>query len=441
MEKQRKTLLQLFIPICLETLLFMLAGMVDTLMLSSVSDNAVGAVGTANTYVSIFIIMFGIITSGMTAVMTQNIGAKKEGVAYQARQIGLAFNGALGVVFSIFLGLFSGKILDVIGISESLRQPAEDYLAIVGSFAVLNALIPVFSGYLRAFGYTKHCLAASITGNVINLVLNALFLYVFNWGVKGVAIATVVSRVINLTILVIESQILIKAKQDKNRLKNKEVLGQIIKIGLPSALETALYNVAMMLVTRFLNQMDAEGLNATARSYAVQISNFSYCIGVALAQANAIITGWRIGEKKYDECDRATNKAALVGIISSIIIASVFALSGGIIMKLFSDNPEMISLVKKLLTIDIILEVGRVSNLVYGNALKTSGDAVFPAVIAAIFMYLCAVLGTYIFGIKLNLLAVGALIGLAMDECIRAIGMFLRWRSGKWRKMSLVSKQ
>ena len=111
MEKQRKTLLQLFIPICLETLLFMLAGMVDTLMLSSVSDNAVGAVGTANTYVSIFIIMFGIITSGMTAVMTQNIGAKKEGVAYQARQIGLAFNGALGVVFSIFLGLFWEKYL------------------------------------------------------------------------------------------------------------------------------------------------------------------------------------------------------------------------------------------------------------------------------------------------------------------------------------------
>lgn len=441
MEKYRKTLIQLFIPICLETLLFMLAGMVDTLMLSSVNDNAVGAVGTANTYVSIFIIMFGIITSGMSAVMTQNIGAGKDGIAYQARQIGLAFNGIMGIIFSIFLGLFSGVILDVIGISDSLRQAAKDYLAIVGSFAILNALIPVFSGYLRAFGYTKHCLVASIIGNLINLGLNALFLFAFGWGVKGVAVATVISRIINLVILVIESQILIKAKEDKNRLRNKEVFAQIVKIGLPSALETALYNVAMMLVTRFLNQMDAEGLNATARTYATQISSFSYCIGVALAQANAILTGWRIGEKKYDECDRETNKAAVIGIISAVIMASLFAISGGVIMKLFSDNPEMIALVKKLLIIDIVLEIGRVSNLVYGNALKTSGDAVFPAVIAAIFMYLCAVLGTYIFGIRLGLLAVGALIGLAMDECVRAIGMFLRWKSGKWRKMSLVTKQ
>ena len=110
-------------------------------------------------------------------------------------------------------------------------------------------------------------------------------------------------------------------------------------------------------------------------------------------------------------------------------------------MALLSKDPEMISLVKKLLTIDIILEIGRVTNLVYGNALKTSGDAVFPAVIAAVFMYVCAVGGTYFFGIHMGLCAIGAYIGLAMDECVRAIGMYFRWKSGKWRKMSLVTKQ
>ena len=74
MAVERKNLTQLFVPICFETLFYMLSGMVDTLMLSSVSDQAVGAVGTANTYISVFIIMFGVISSGMIAVMTQNIG-------------------------------------------------------------------------------------------------------------------------------------------------------------------------------------------------------------------------------------------------------------------------------------------------------------------------------------------------------------------------------
>ena len=70
-----KKLSSLFIPICFETLFYMLSGMVDTLMLSSVGDYAVGAVGTANSYIGMFIIMFSIISSGMMTVMTQNIGA------------------------------------------------------------------------------------------------------------------------------------------------------------------------------------------------------------------------------------------------------------------------------------------------------------------------------------------------------------------------------
>ena len=436
MKGNRKTLTQLFVPICLETLLYMLAGMIDTLMLSSVGDQAVGAVGTANTYIGIFIIMFSIISSGMVAVMTQNIGAGRDGVAYQARQLGLAFNAVLGIGMSIFLFTCSGKILSIVGVAAALQEPAEIYLRTVGGACILNALIPIFSSYLRAFGFSKQPLYASILGNIINLVLNAVFLFVFDMGVQGVAYATVISRTVNLLLVVVMGTILVEAKNNPERIENRKVLGQIIKIGLPSAFETALYNVAMTLVIRFLNQMDAEGLNVTARSYTAQITNFSYCVGAALA--NAIMTGWRIGANEYDECDRGTKKAAIIGVIVAACVEAVFALSAGWIMQLFTDNPQMIALVQKLLFIDIFLEMGRVTNLVYGNALKTSGDAIFPVVMGAAFMFLCAVGGTYLFGIRLGFLAVGAYIGLAADECVRAVGMFLRWRSGKWRSKGLV---
>ena len=97
-------------------------------------------------------------------------------------------------------------------------------------------------------------------------------------------------------------------------------------------------------------------------------------------------------------------------------------------------------MVTKLLWIDVFLEIGRVTNLVYGQALKTSGDALFPTILGAIFMFLCTVGGTYLFGIKLELLVVGAYIGLAADECCRAIGMFIRFKSGKWRTKSFISR-
>lgn len=436
-----KSFTKLYIPIALETLCYMLAGMVDTIMLSTVGDSAVGAVGTANTYINVFIIMFHVVSSGMIAVMTQYIGAKRIGVAFQARQLGAVFNMVLGVALSIFLFVFSGLILEIVGVAPLLMDYAKTYLKIVGGFCFLNALIPIFSSYLRAFGYTKQPLIATLVANVVNLCLNAVFLFGLHAGVAGVAVATVLSRILNLAIVIVASKILVKAKEDSERLKNTEVFVQIIKVGLPSALETALYNVAMTLTIRFLNQMDESGFHVTARAYAAQIANFSYCAGAALAQANAIMTGWRIGEGDYEACDKGTKKAAWIGIVVAAGLEIIFVLCADVLIRIFTQDLEMIRLVKILLTIDIVLEVGRVTNLVFGQALKTSGYAIFTTMIGVLFMYLCMVGGTWFFGIHLNLLAVGAYIGLATDECVRAMFMFLRWQSGKWRTKGFIQRQ
>ena len=436
MTAKRKTLTQLSVPICLETLFYMLSGMVDTLMLSSVSDQAVGAVGTANTYIGVFIIMFGVISSGMIAVMSQNIGAGKPGIAYQARQLGLVFNALTGILMSFILAAFSGWILKIVSIAPALFEPAETYLKIVGGASFLNALIPIFSSYLRVFGYTKHSLIGTVVGNVINIILNSVFLFVFNWGVMGVAAATVFSKVVNLIIVAAMGAVLIKAKQSPERAQPRKI--QIVKIGFPSAFETALYNVAMTFIVCFMNHMDTDGMNVTARSYAMQIANFSYCVGAALAQANAIMTGWRIGAKKYEECDRGTRKAVIYGLVTATCFSVTFAITGRFIVHIFTNDIQMIELVVKLLVVDIFLEFGRVTNLVYGQALKTSGDAIFPVIMGAIFMYLFAVGGTYFLGIHMGLLAVGAYIAVAGDECARAVGMVLRWKSGKWKSKSLV---
>ena len=440
MNSERKKLHQLFFPIFFEILCMMLAGAVDTLMLSSEGDQAVGAVGTANTYIGVFIIMFSIISSGMVAVMTQYIGAGRPGVAYQALRLGLLFNLIVGLVLSLVLCLFSGTILRAIGIADQLLEPAQTYMQVIGFFCVCNALTPVVSSYLRAFGHTAPTLAATITANVVNLCLNALFLFVFHWGVWGVALATGISRLTNLLWLVAAAHRRIKNQPDPNPPANRAIFGQIVKVGLPAALETSLYNLAITLVISFLNQMDETGMQATARSYAMQIANFSYCVGAGLAHANAILAGWRIGAGELDECDQGTKRAAAIGIAIGAGCAAVFALFARPIIGLFTDDPAMIELVSILLVVDIVLEVGRVTNLIFGNALKISGDAVFPMIIAVSFAFLCAAGGTWFFGIRLGWLAIGAYVAMALDECTRAVFMFARWQSGVWKKKNLVAK-
>ena len=438
MKHERKTLVQLFVPISLELLCFMLAGMVDTMMLSAVNNDAVGAVGTANTYIGMFIIMFSVITSGMTAVMTQYIGAGCEDIAYKARQIGLVFNLAIGVVISAILFFGAEIILETMGIAPLLEGYAKTYLQIVGGACILNAVIPMFSNYLRAFGHTKAPMIGTMAANIVNLVLNAVFLFVLEWGVAGVAWATVISRVVNLCIVAVASKRSVHIQKSGNDISKRTIFKQIIRIGLPSAMESVFYNIAMTLIMSFLNQMDPEGLNVTARSYAAQIINFAYCVSAGMASANAILTGWRLGANEYDACDKGAKKAAAIGVIAGAGMATLFTIFSGVIMRLFTDDPVIIELVGKLLFVDIFLEIGRAINLVYVQALKTSGDALFTTIMGAIFMMLCAAGGTYFFGLHLGMMAVGAYIGMALDECVRAVMMVLRWKSGKWKQMSLI---
>lgn len=438
---EQKKLHQLFFPIFLEILFSMLAGAVDTLMLSSVGDQAVGAVGTANTYIGVFIIMFSVISSGIVAVMTQYIGAGRPGVAHQALKLGLLFNLLVGLVITVLLCVFSGPILQGVGIASQLLAPAKTYMQVVGAFCICNALAPIFSSYLRAFGHAAPTLASTVAANLVNLGLNAVFLFVCHWGVWGVALATGISRLVNLLWLIIAARRRIRPPSQSEQLpSNREIFRQIVKVGLPAAMETSLYNLAMTLVISLLNQMDDTGMQATARSYAMQITNFSYCVGAALAFANAIQAGWRIGAGELDACDRGTKRVALIGILVGAGTAALFTLVGKPLIGWFTDDPAMIQLVSMLLMVDIALEVGRVSNLVFGNALKVSGDSVFPMVVAVVFAFLCAAGGTWFFGIHLGWLAVGAYVAMALDECVRALCVFIRWQSGKWKKQSFVSK-
>ena len=433
-----KKLHQLFFPIFLEILFTMLAGIVDTLMLSTVGDHAVGAVGTATTYINIFIIMFTIISSGMMAVMTQYIGANRPGVAKITLKIGLIFNLILGLLFSLLMFFRSKWLLLTIGIAPNLLESATIYLQVVGGFCFFNALIPIFSSYLRSFGHPGPTMVGTIVGNVINLMLNSLFLFAFHWGVFGVALATTISRAVNLLWVIIASVRRIHVEADPNPPPTKALFSSILRIGLPAALESAMYNLAMTLVIRYLNQMDANGTQATARSYATQISHFSYSISFALGQANAIMVGWRIGYGDLVTCNRETHRAAIYGIVSNLTVSVLLAVFATPILSMFTDDPVIIRVVQSLLIVDIVLEVGRAGSLVYGMALKTSGDAVYPMIIAVLFGFLFAAGGTWFFGLRLGWLAVGAYVGMTLDECTRAVLMFRRWCRGNWKKHMLV---
>lgn len=416
----------------------MLAGMLDTLMLSRVSDEAVGAVGTANTYIGMFFILFGVMSSGLIAVMTQYIGQNKKGVAYQARQLAIVINGVIGITLSLFFGFGADWLINALGVAELIKPMTILYLRIVGAGCLFDALIPVFSCYLRAFDKSKYSLIAAFSGNVVNFIFNLLAVFVFHTDVLGVAIGTVVGKAVTITLCLIFGSIKIHGLQYPERQPRKQLIKDIVRVGFPAALETTIYSIALGVVTVFLGMMDNTGYAATVKSYASQITNFPYCVVFALAQANVIIVGWNIGRGDIKKCYRDTRIAALIAIVFDVLLELIFALISPWLLKIFTPNEDLIRLVQYALFIDIALELGRATNVVYGQTLKSTGDSIFPAVIAIIFNASITIGGSFLFGIVLKLNATGVFIALAADELVRAVFMFLRWRTGKWEKKIIV---
>ena len=440
MEIQRGTLLKLFVPIFFETLLLMLSGIVDTLMLSSV-PNGVGAVGTANTYIGMFFIALTVVSCGMIAVMTQYVGANKPGVALQARRVALIANGALGLAASLILVFLSRPILVLLGTADDLVQPASQYMRIVAIGSFFDAITLIFSAYLRVFKHTRAPFIATITGNALNIGLNALFLFAFRAGVAGVAWATVIGKVVTLGLAIFLCLRLVKGKTFTERIQWKELLWTMVKIGFPAAIESISYSIAMVFVMRFVNQMDVTGFNATAKSYTTQITNFSYCAAFALAQANSYLVGWRIGAKKFDECYKSTRGVMLIGIGLGVAVELIFALLGKFLIGVFTTDEQLIRIIGIALFIDIGLEVGRASNLILGQALKTSGYSLIPSIFSAIVNVTVAVAGTYLFGLVLRWNVLGAMFALTLDECCRALLLFFLWMSRRWQRTRVVTQE
>ena len=419
----------------------MLAGMLDTLMLSRVSDEAVGAVGTANTYIGMFFILFGVMSSGLIAVMTQYIGLNKKGIAYQARQLAIIINGVIGVALSLFFGFGADWFINTLGVAELIKPMTILYLRIVGAGCIFDALIPVFSCYLRAFDKSNYSLIAAFSGNVVNFIFNIFAVFVFHTDVLGVAIGTVVGKAVTIILCLIFGKIKINGLQYSERQSRKQLIKDIVRVGFPAALETTIYSVALGVVTVFLGMMDNTGYAATVKTYASQITNFPYCVVFALAQANVITVGWNIGRGDIKKCYKDTRIAAIFAIVFDVLIELILAIISPWLFRLFTDNTDLIQLVQYALFIDIALELGRATNVVYGQTLKSTGDSIFPAVIAIIFNASITIGGAYLFGIVLKLNAIGVFIALTADECVRAIFMSIRWRQGKWEKKIIVKHE
>ena len=430
-------------PIFIETALFMLLGFVDVFVLSKYDDLAASSVNTANQAVSIVTIVFTVISGASAVLISQYLGAKKKESASRIAAISIVFNLVAGIIISALLVLFSEEILVFIGAQGTLLSFASEYLTIVGGFLFLQAVLASMSVIIRNHGLTQISMYVTVGMNIVNTVLDVVFvLGLFGapkLGVMGVAIATTFSRIVGTIVLSVVLFAKVESVKIFKLLKPFPWgdVKNIFKIGVPSALESFLYNLSQLVITSMvLNFLtDAELI---ARTYVQNITMFFYIFAVAIAQASQIITGHLVGAGEMEQAYRRGMRAYKYSMLITMIACTIGVIFRNPIMDVFTDDKSVIILGAGILMIDWVLELGRTTNIVVIACLRGAGDVYFPTICAIFSMWLVSVLGAYIFAVVLDMGIYGLWVALAMDEVLRGALMVWRFKGGKWREKAIV---
>lgn len=445
MESNNKkiTLFRLSWPIFIETALFMTLGFVDVFVMSRYNDLAASAVNTANQAVSICTLVFTVLSTASAVLISQNLGAKKRTEASRVAALSITFNLLLGIIISAALVLFSTPILTLIGARGEVLRFADEYLKIVGGFLFTQGLLNALSAIIRNHGLTKVSMYVTVIMNIINTVLDVVFvLGLFGapqLGVKGVAIATSLSRVVGVTVLLIVLFTVVEKPSIFKLLKPFPFkdMWLLLKIGVPSAFESFNYNISQIVVTSIVLNCLTE-TELITKTYISNISMFFYIFSVSIGQASQIMTGHLCGAKKYDEAYKSALRAFRFALIIAMCLEFIGIIFRYDLVGLFTQNQAVIELGASLILLNIFVELGRTTNLTIINSLRGAGDVFFPTGVAIFSMWIVSTLGSYVLAVPLGLGLQGLWIAFAADECLRGILMLWRWKKGKWKSKVLV---
>jgi putative MATE family efflux protein len=432
-------------PLFVEQGLRISIGTVDTLMVSRVSDAAVAALGVAWQIVILTLILFNFLGIGSSVVMTHHLGAGDRPGADRIARAAISVNTWVGVAMSLLIVGLRAPILRWMQLPPALLPYALPFLGLMGGSLFLDAQSMALSAALRAHGHTRPVMLIAGAQSVLNSIGNALLLFGLfglpKMGVTGVALSGVVSRALCLLVLHLALRKITGtrlAARDFVRLPSKEVQ-RMLRIGAPAAGENVSYWLALMVVTTFNARLGAASL--AAATYAMQIMSWVIVFADSIGLGTEILIGHLIGQGELERAYHDLLRSLRIGIVLACLTSGAVALAAPLIAHGFSSDVTTAALIVGVLRIGMLLEPGRVFNIVVINALRATGDARFPLLAG-----LCSMWGVWVplawfLGIQSGLGITGIWLSMCCDEWLRGMFMYRRWKQRHWVERAEQSRR
>ena len=427
----------LALPLLLETVASRLIAIINSAVLSGYSENSVAAVGSANTILNFSSIVFTVISTGGTVVISNMIGAERLKKAFSTAFTQIVLCGFLGILCTALMLLFGRSIVGFMNLEAEIFNEAFLFYRIRVMAMVVVAVSSGLSALLRCFGYAKITVEINFVTIFINLILNVYVIKFAEYspvtGVVGIALGTVISQAIGLILNVY----FIKKKSIKLIIPKSisaflSYSKKILSIGLPAGLSGSTFSLSQIVSTSFIALIGTYALSG--KVYYDDILCYAYLFSMSLGSANSLLIGRLTGGGKYEQAKALCHRLVKLTVSVNFILCLLIIILYKPLMSIFTENPIIISIALWVFIIDTVAELSRGVSQVYEYALRGAGDMKFMLIITLCSCWAISVGLSYLLSIELGFGIIGCYIAVAIDELIRAISSVCRWRSGKWTK-------
>ncbi|MEY3599318.1 MAG: hypothetical protein RLZZ463_84 [Bacteroidota bacterium] len=434
--------LKLSFPVILGLLGHTFVAFADNIMVGQLGTAELAAVSLGNSFVFIAMSLGIGFSTAITPLVAEADGAQDSASGKSALKHGLILCTALGV--SLF-----GMILWAKPLMYQMEQPEEvvalalPYLDLVAFSLVPLVIFQAFKQFSDGMSRTKYPMYATVVGNIVNIVLNYLFIFgkfgAPAWGIVGAAVGTLVSRVVMVALL----WYLLAQNKSMNyyvlkfnwRIIEWSKLKKIIFLGFPSAMQM-FFEVALFTAAIWLSGVLGKNAQA-ANQIALNLSSMTFMVGMGLGVAAMIRVGNQKGLKDYINLRRIAQSIFLLTLLLEILFAALFMLGRHLFPTIYLnvedlknavDNAEVISIAAQLLLVAAFFQISDGLQVVVLGALRGLQDVVVPTIITAIAYWAIGFPLCFYLGLRTDLGSTGIWIGLLAGLTASAGMLYLRFQ-------------
>jgi putative MATE family efflux protein len=437
-----KQIFAIILPIFVDQAFLILMSLLNTAMISSVGVAAVSAVSMVDSLNIFLVNVFIAVATGGTVIVAQYKGSGNKAMVSKTATQAISVVTIFSVLISVLVIIFHMPILNILfGKAEvDVFQYAKIYL--IGScisypfIAIFQAVI----GSLRGVGETKPCLNLSLIMNLTNTCLNILLITIFNMGVIGLVISTILARILGMAaslIYIIKYNETIRFHLKNTLQLDFSILKKVMFIGLPFAAEQIFFNGGKLLTQTFIVQLGTLAMTVYAIGNSIALL---FQIGPsALSIAVVTVVGQCIGRRNIEDARKFIKSliglSSTIFVISSVIILPFFPL----MIKMFNPPAEIIPTIFILILLSTIAQpILWSQSFILPSALRAAGDSNFTSIASLLSMWLLRVVLGYILGITFGFGIIGVWVAMIAEWSVRGMIFVRRFKGEKWYAHKLV---